>query len=81
MKVLSIALRAATYDNQIRKWIKEDVAKAEEINEDTDLTELGKRLLNKCAFLCICSCSLQFHQRLNMPSMRGQISPSWASDC
>jgi hypothetical protein len=38
--------RAGTYDNQIRKWIKEDVIKSD-INEDADLSQLGSRLLAK----------------------------------
>lgn len=40
--------RAGTYDNQIRKWIKDDVG-ADVTAEDADMTELGKRLISKCA--------------------------------
>lgn len=40
------AIRAGTYDNQIRRWIKEDVIKSD-INEDADLSQLGARLLKK----------------------------------
>lgn len=46
---MQLCYRAGTYDNQIRRWIKEDVAKADAIDEDVDLTQLGRRLLNKCA--------------------------------
>lgn len=40
--------RAGTYDSQIRKWIKDDVG-ADVTAEDANMTELGKRLINKCA--------------------------------
>jgi len=41
------ALRAATYDNQIRRWIKEDVVKTDIIDEDANMAELSRRLINK----------------------------------
>lgn len=41
------ALRAATYDNQIRRWIKEDVVKTDVIDEDANMAELSRRLINK----------------------------------
>lgn len=41
------AIRAATYDNQIREWIKEDVLKGEISDENENLKELGRRLVKK----------------------------------
>ena len=41
------AIRSATYDNQIREWIKKDVIFGD-ISEDNDnLNNLGKKLLNR----------------------------------
>ncbi|EIE26946.1 hypothetical protein COCSUDRAFT_11792, partial [Coccomyxa subellipsoidea C-169] len=40
------ALRAATYDNQIRRWIKEEVVKADITDEDANMRELSKRLID-----------------------------------
>jgi hypothetical protein len=44
--VLWLCCRAGTYDNQIRRWIKEDVIESD-ITEDADLSQLGSRLLAK----------------------------------
>ena len=45
--------RAATYDNQIRRWIKDDVVCSELTDEDANMAELGRRLLDKkCVWLC-----------------------------
>ncbi len=41
------ALRAATYDNQIRRWIKEEVVKADITDEDANMRELSKRLIDQ----------------------------------
>ena len=43
------ALRAATYDGQIRAWIREDVVGAELADEDANMAELSRRLINRCA--------------------------------
>ena len=43
------ACRAATYDNQIRRWIREDVVQTELTAEDANMNEFGRRLLKKCA--------------------------------
>lgn len=40
------ALRAATYDNQIRKWIQNDVIDGDISEENSNLKELGRRLVN-----------------------------------
>ena len=40
------ALRAATYDNQIRKWIQDDVIDGDISEENNNLKELGRRLVN-----------------------------------
>ena len=45
------ALRAATYDNQIRQWIREDVVKADLTDDDANMRELSKRLINKCVLV------------------------------
>jgi len=39
------ALRASTYDNQIREWIKRDVISGEIAEENENLKELGRRLV------------------------------------
>lgn len=45
------AMRSATYDNQIRDWIKEIVE--DDINaEGANLQELSRRLINRCATVC-----------------------------
>ncbi|KAK9829417.1 hypothetical protein WJX72_005740 [[Myrmecia] bisecta] len=41
------ALRSATYDNQIRAWIRDDVVKADLADEDANMGELGRRLINR----------------------------------
>lgn len=41
------ALRASTYDNQIREWIKNDVVSGEISEENENMKELGRRLLKK----------------------------------
>ena len=41
--------RSAQYDNQIRRWIKEDVVKMDIAEEDADMKEFARRLLKKCA--------------------------------
>jgi len=41
------ALRAATYDNQIRTWIQDDVIDGEISEENENLKELGRRLLSQ----------------------------------
>ncbi|KAK9915318.1 hypothetical protein WJX75_007556 [Coccomyxa subellipsoidea] len=41
------ALRAATYDNQIRRWIREEVVKADITDEDANMRELSRRLINQ----------------------------------
>lgn len=41
------ALRASTYDNQIRDWIKNDVIAGEISEENENLKELGRRLVAK----------------------------------
>ena len=43
------ALRSATYDNQIRRWIERDVIDSEITNEDANLAELSRRLVNQYA--------------------------------
>ena len=45
------ACRAATYDHQIRRWIREDVVQTELTAEDANMKEFGRRLLKKCALL------------------------------
>lgn len=39
------ALRASTYDNQIREWIKRDVISGDITEENENLKELGRRLV------------------------------------
>eukprot|EP00210_Caulerpa_lentillifera_P001274 g1230.t1 len=41
------AIRAATYDNQIRTWIKEVIGNCEMTDEAANMTDLSKRLLSK----------------------------------
>lgn len=41
------ALRAATYDNQIREWITEEVVKGDIHSDDANMSELSRRLINK----------------------------------
>lgn len=41
------AIRSATYDNQIREWIKNDVIMGEISDENENLQNLGKKLLNR----------------------------------
>ena len=43
------ALRAATYDGQIRAWIRDDVVGADLADEDANMAELSRRLINRCA--------------------------------
>ena len=42
------ALRAATYDGQIRAWIRDDVVGADLADEDANMAELSRRLINRC---------------------------------
>jgi hypothetical protein len=44
------ALRSATYDNQIRGWIK-DIVKGDIHIDGANLQELSRRLINRCAAL------------------------------
>ena len=39
--------RGATYDNQIRRWLKEDVVKGELSDEDADMKDFARTLLKK----------------------------------
>lgn len=41
------ALRASTYDNQIRDWIKRDVIQGDIADSNENLKELGRRLIKK----------------------------------
>lgn len=41
------ALRAATYDGQIREWIKRDVVRGEISDENENLQDLGRRLVRQ----------------------------------
>ena len=41
------AIRAATYDVQIRRWIKEDVIKGDISEENDNLKDLGRRLVRQ----------------------------------
>lgn len=41
------AIRAATYDNQIRDWIKEVIGEHEMTDEDANMAALAKRLITK----------------------------------
>ena len=41
------ALRASTYDNQIREWIKKDVVKGDIHEDNENMAELGRRLVRK----------------------------------
>jgi len=41
------ALRASTYDNQIRNWIEHDVLGADIVADDVKLDDLGRRLARK----------------------------------
>lgn len=41
------ALRAATYDNQIREWIKRDVIDGDITEDNNNLKDMGRRLLAK----------------------------------
>ncbi|GMH40586.1 hypothetical protein BSKO_08490 [Bryopsis sp. KO-2023] len=41
------ALRASTYDNQIRNWITDDVIESDVIDEEADMSDLGRRLIKK----------------------------------
>jgi hypothetical protein len=41
------AMRAATYDNQIREWIKRDVVKGEMTEDNENMKELGRRLVRQ----------------------------------
>jgi hypothetical protein len=42
------ALRAATYDGQIRAWIRDDVVGGDLADEDANMAELSRRLINRC---------------------------------
>ena len=42
------ALRSATYDNQIRSWIK-GIVKGDIDADGANLQELSRRLINRCA--------------------------------
>ena len=44
--------RAATYDNQIRRWITDDVVQSERIDESANMAELGRHLLDKECVKC-----------------------------
>lgn len=41
------AIRATTYDNQIRQWIQQDIVQGDITHENENMHELGHRLLNK----------------------------------
>lgn len=41
------AMRASLFDNQIRKWIETEVIDDSLANEDANLTELSRRLVDK----------------------------------
>lgn len=45
------ALRSATYDNQIRAWIKE-IIKGDIDADGAAMQELSRRLINRCARCC-----------------------------
>ena len=45
------AMRSATYDNQIRDWIK-DIVEDDISAEGANLQELSRRLINRCATVC-----------------------------
>ena len=47
------ALRAATYDGQIRTWIREDVVGADLTDEDANMAELSRRLVNRYGQACV----------------------------
>ena len=50
------ALRAATYDGQIRTWIREDVVGADLADEDANMAELSRRLINRYGQACVDYC-------------------------
>ena len=41
------AMRSTVYDNQIRRWIEEEVIDSSIISEDANLSELSRRLVDK----------------------------------
>lgn len=41
------AMRASLFDNQIRRWIEADIVGDAIINEDANLAELSRRLVDK----------------------------------
>ena len=41
------AMRASLYDNQIRRWIESEIVGDAIINEDANLAELSRRLVDK----------------------------------
>ena len=47
------ALRAATYDGQIRTWIREDVVGTDLTDEDANMAELSRRLVNRYGQACM----------------------------
>ena len=47
------ALRAATYDGQIRAWIREDVVGADLADKDANMAELSCRLINRYGQPCV----------------------------
>ena len=42
------ALRSATYDGQIRAWIRDEVVGGDIAAEDSNMRELSRRLINRC---------------------------------
>ena len=42
-----IHCRASLYDQQILDWVKRDIIKGELIDEDADMAELSRRLVNR----------------------------------
>ena len=42
------ALRSATYDGQIRAWIRDEVVQGDISAEDANMKELTRRLINRC---------------------------------
>lgn len=41
------AMRASLFDNQIRRWIEQDIVGDSIMDEDANLTELSRRLVDK----------------------------------
>jgi hypothetical protein len=47
------ALRSATYDGQIRAWIRDEVVRGDLSAEDANMTELSRRLINRRGPQCM----------------------------